>query len=102
MVGRSCLTVAAHLVGVLAPVAHVPVAHGQGVGPDREPVVTSDGVEYCNALRGRIIELMHRASQPREAAALSMEGERMCEHGRTRGGILRLRRAIVLLSHGGG
>lgn len=66
-----------------------------------DPVVTSDSAEYCGALIDRIGHLA-RASDgplPSEAAALSQEGERMCGHGQTRGGILRLRRAILMLRH---
>ena len=66
-----------------------------------DPVVTSDSAEYCGELIDRI-GLLARASHgplPSEATALSEEGERMCGHGQTRGGILRLRRAILMLRH---
>ncbi len=39
------------------------------------------------------------APPPQEVMVLSSEGQRMCDQGLTRGGILRLRRALVLLLH---
>ena len=42
----------------------------------------------------------HRgAPPPQEVTFLSSEGQRMCDQGQTRGGILRLRRALVLMMH---
>jgi hypothetical protein len=34
---------------------------------------------------------------PQEVTFLSSEGQRMCDQGQTRGGILRLRRALMLM-----
>ena len=39
------------------------------------------------------------APPPQEVMALSTEGQRMCDQGLTRGGILRLRRALMLMLH---
>ena len=67
-----------------------------------DPVVTSDTPEYCGVLKNRI-SLMSRASTlptSLEAAALSEEGERMCTQGQTRGGIMRLRRALAIMRRG--
>ena len=72
---------------------------------DSDPVeVTSDTPEYCQYLHTRVDSQVHLASTPppREVTDLSAEGERMCEHGQTRGGIMRLRRALWLLMHDGG
>nr|WP_294557412.1 hypothetical protein [uncultured Rhodopila sp.] len=69
---------------------------------DSDPVeVTSDTPEYCQYLHTRVDSQVHLASTPppREVTDLSAEGERMCEHGQTRGGIMRLRRALWLLMH---
>jgi hypothetical protein len=73
-------------------------AHAQ----PRDPVVTSDSPEYCGVLMDRIsgITRTTTARPPIEAAVLSEEGERMCVHGQTRGGILRLRRALEIMRHG--
>jgi hypothetical protein len=38
---------------------------------------------------------------PEEVTSLSSEGQRMCDQGKTRGGILRLRRALLLMTHQG-
>jgi hypothetical protein len=62
--------------------------------------VTSDTPEYCLRLLDRVVDMVHAsAAPPPEATRLSSEGERMCDQGQTRGGIQRLRRAWVLLTH---
>jgi hypothetical protein len=73
-------------------------AHAQS----RDPVVTSDTPEYCGVLMNRITGISRTTAMPppTEAAELSEEGERMCVHGQTRGGILRLRRALAIMRHG--
>ena len=62
-------------------------------------VVTTDTPEYCHNLFVRITEAIQAAATPPpvEVASLSAEGERMCNDGLTRGGILRLRRALMIL-----
>jgi hypothetical protein len=66
--------------------------------------VTTDTPEYCQYLHTKVDSQVHLASTPppREVTDLSAEGERMCEHGQTRGGIMRLRRALLLLMHDDG
>jgi hypothetical protein len=73
------------------------VAHAQS----HDPVVTSDTPEYCGVLMDRITDITRTTAMPppTEAAVLSEEGERMCVHGQTRGGILRLRRALAIMRH---
>jgi hypothetical protein len=68
----------------------------------RDPIVTSDSPEYCGVLMDRITGITRTTAMPppTEAAVLSEEGERMCVRGQTRGGILRLRRALEILRHG--
>jgi hypothetical protein len=68
----------------------------------RDPIVTSDTPEYCGVLMNRITVITHATTvpPPTEVAVLSEEGERMCVHGQTRGGILRLRRALEIIRHG--
>jgi hypothetical protein len=68
----------------------------------QDPIVTSDTPEYCGVLMDRIIDITRTTAMPppTEAAVLSEEGERMCVHGQTRGGILRLRRALAILLRG--
>jgi hypothetical protein len=88
----ACLGVGAALVGA------IPVA---GQPPPQQ--VTSDTPEYCQQLLNRISELarMAPAPPPYEVTSLSMEGQRMCRQGQTRGGLVRLRRALVLLRQTG-
>ena len=61
--------------------------------------VTTDTPEYCLYLQDRVRTLVVAATAPpaHEVTDLSTEGRRMCDHGQTRGGIMRLRRALLLL-----
>jgi hypothetical protein len=67
-------------------------------------IVTSDTPEYCLRLLDRVSELVRLAATPipREVTDLTTEGHRMCEHGQTRGGIMRLRSALVIMEKGDG
>ncbi|MDE2517050.1 MAG: hypothetical protein KGL12_13565 [Rhodospirillales bacterium] len=62
-------------------------------------VVTTDTPEYCLRLLDHVSELVRAAPPPppAEAVMLSAEGQRMCNQGQTRGGIMRLRRALMIL-----
>ena len=61
--------------------------------------VTSDTPEYCMHLLDRVSELVRLATipVPREVTDLTTEGHRMCVHGQTRGGIMRLRSALMIM-----
>jgi hypothetical protein len=63
--------------------------------------VTTDTPEYCHQLADRVHTLVKVASgkPPREVADLSVEGQKMCNQGQTRGGIMRLRQAILIMNH---
>ena len=63
--------------------------------------VISDTPQYCLHLLDRVSELVRVAGSPppQEVAFLSSEGQRMCDQGQTRGGIMRLRRALMLMMH---
>lgn len=69
---------------------------------DGVPKVTSHSIEYCNKLANRIDALLVEApmAPPSEVGELASEGQRMCAHGQMRGGIMRLRKALVLLREG--
>jgi hypothetical protein len=69
--------------------------------PQAPMEVTTDTPEYCEHLVNRVRDLVEIAAPPppREVANLSVEGQRMCEHGQIRGGIMRLRRALMLMMH---
>lgn len=76
----------------------MPVA---GQSPPQQ--VISDTPEYCLQLLDRVSELVRVAATPppQEVTSLSSEGQRMCDQGQTRGGILRLRQALMLMMHQG-
>jgi hypothetical protein len=88
----ACLGLGAVMVGA------IPVA---GQPPPQQ--VTSDTPEYCSRLLDRISELARSTSAPPsyEVTSLSIEGQRMCKQGQTRGGLLRLRRALALIQQQG-
>jgi hypothetical protein len=77
-------------------------ASGQGLDGDSERMrVMTDTPEYCWHLANEV------ATTPREfrllppdVRVLATEGRRMCDHGLVRGGILRLRRALLMLRSG--
>lgn len=60
--------------------------------------VTTHTREHCAELAVHATRLRQTRPGPhREADVLAREGERLCEHGQIRPGIIRLRRAIMLL-----
>ena len=67
-------------------------------------IITTDTPEYCLQLLDRVSELVRLAATPipREVTDLTTEGHRMCEHGQTRGGIMRLRSALMIMEKGNG
>jgi hypothetical protein len=69
------------------------------VGQPPPQQVISDTPEYCLRLADRLSELARAAPNPPsyEITSLSIEGQRMCNQGQTRGGLLRLRRALALM-----
>ena len=70
-------------------------------GQQRAQLVTTDTPEYRLQLLDRVSELVRVAETPppQEVTSLSSEGQRMCDQGQTRGGILRLRRALLMMQH---
>jgi hypothetical protein len=100
------LTTAGFLIalGALPSISAGPiVAHAQ-VAQANPMEVTSDTPEYCLELLDRVSELVRLAAVPvpREVTDLTTEGHRMCAHGQTRGGIMRLRSALMMMEKGGG
>jgi hypothetical protein len=77
-------------------------ASGQGLADDPERMrIITDTPEYCWHLANEV------AATPREfrllppdVRVLAVEGQRMCDHGLIRGGIIRLRRALMMLRAG--
>jgi hypothetical protein len=70
-----------------------------GESPDK---VTTDTLSYCRQLSARVDAMENASSStPQEVYDLSVAGKDMCNHGAIRGGIMRLRSAIVLMLHPG-
>jgi hypothetical protein len=63
------------------------------------PEVTTDTLAYCVQLHDRVETMARAATAPvsAEVASLSTEGQRMCENGLARGGVMRLRRALAIM-----
>jgi hypothetical protein len=60
--------------------------------------VTTDTSEYCASLAGQVAAERPRSTATgQEVSALAEEGRQMCDSGLIRGGLLRLRRALLLL-----
>jgi hypothetical protein len=67
--------------------------------PSGAPVrVTSDTPEYCETLAQRVARAEQaRPNAPRQVEELAEEGHQMCNTGLIRGGLVRLRRALLML-----
>lgn len=60
--------------------------------------VTTDTPEYCDRLAERVAQAEQaRPDAPRRAEELAEEGHQMCTTGLIRGGLVRLRRALLML-----
>lgn len=77
--------------------------------PPSDPVTNVDGVdvttdtpEYCGSLFSQIARMPRRDNVPDsdenvEVNSLAMQGRRLCELGHIRAGLVRLRRALLIL-----
>ena len=91
------------LMGAWLSMFAVP-ALAQDASADSPMEVTTDTPEYCQELLHRIGDLVRLASTPvpREVTDLTSEGRRMCDHGQTRSGIMRVRSALMMMEKGNG
>lgn len=72
-------------------------ADGLGIDPGPMPVIT-DTPEYCWRLAREVAAAQQMApNTPPRVRVLATEGRRMCDAGMVRGGIRRLRSALILL-----
>ena len=96
--GRLIYVVIATLAcGLNAPLAQPGPPHSYS-----PPGMTTDGRDYCDHLVGEFAhEQRVRPVASSNAQMLAEEGRDMCARGHLRGGIERLRRALVLLREGG-
>lgn len=60
-------------------------------------VVTTDTIAYCLTLAGQISAKGEHGGLPREVRDLQAQGRDLCAEGHVRGGINRLRRALMVL-----
>ena len=70
---------------------------GSDPGDQRVMVVTTDSSDYCHTLSGAIAA---HGALPREVKELKAQGDGLCDEGRVRSGIVRLRRALLMLHPG--
>ncbi len=79
----------------------VGLGHPSGIWMAAEPAtrVTTDTSDYCVQLRLMVEDVVRHATIPPPwgVATLTEEGQRMCDDGQIRGGITRLRRALMML-----
>ena len=68
---------------------------------DLPAAITSDSPAYCFQLHERVEQLRQSstAPTPNEVKDLLAEGQTMCVNGHTRGGVLRMRRALTIIMH---
>lgn len=87
--------------GLPALMCLMAMAAGRAVAQDAPVEITTDSVTYCLQLYEKVEQLRARAAIPPsgEVLALSDEGQHMCESGLARGGVMRLRRALTIMTH---
>jgi hypothetical protein len=90
------------VAGLLAAMALASVLlfSGSGGADQSAPMrITTDTPEYCRQLDDRLARMLSATSMSstEDVQQLSTDGKRMCNQGEVRGGILRLRQALVLL-----
>jgi hypothetical protein len=94
------LTIRSFLAAVLlvlgaATALSQPAPPPPSAGPLR---VTTDTPEYCETLAQRVARAEQaRPNAPHQAEELAEEGHSMCTVGLIRGGLVRLRRALLML-----
>lgn len=86
-------------VGIAAGLGILVTAVIPGVGQSPPAVITTDTEQYCRQLAEKLSELVQIAPRAPEIEVftLSGEGRHLCDMGQVRGGILRLRRGMMLM-----
>ena len=91
-------------LAIIAPLllAFAPSVAGSEQVAQAPMPTTTDTPQYCEQLAEMLNQHLRRLAQPPVVVVeLSVEGRRMCGIGLIRGGIIRLRRAMVLLEQPG-
>jgi hypothetical protein len=70
--------------------------------PEEPTRVLTDTPEYCAQLAGEAAQETQAKPPAPDLVVLITEGQRMCQQGQIRGGILRLRRALMLMKQTAG
>jgi hypothetical protein len=91
--------------GIAAPLGGGPAGFGGERGSAEAPPaptgplrVTTDTPEFCDRLADRVARAEQaRPNAPRQVEELAEEGHQMCTTGLIRGGLVRLRRALMML-----
>lgn len=88
------------VTALLAVCSATALSQSGGNAPADPMQVTTDTPQYCDHLAGRVAQarLQHPNAVP-EVQSLAEEGRQMCNSGLIRGGLVRLRRALLLLEH---
>ena len=89
-------------VPVVLSAPGIPIAAQNDLTASGAVEITSDSREYCLHLLDRVSHLVTVSTSPvpSEVTMLTSEGERLCDHGQPKGGILRLRRALMMMEQG--
>ena len=87
------------LAGLTAGLGVALIAAVPGIGQPPPAIVTTDTAAYCRELSDKLAELVRIAPRPPEDEVLDMgvEGRHLCDEGQVRGGILRLRRGVMVM-----
>ena len=97
------MTLSARIPAAAMLIACMVAVSGARSGPSPDAPaeqITTDTLAYCRELAVRLEKMTGDAVLiPATVLRLSTAGRDMCEHGMTRGGIMRLRKAIVLMMH---
>ncbi|AHJ63992.1 putative secreted protein [Granulibacter bethesdensis] len=81
------------------------VVLGSGVTPglaDAPQLITSDTLDYCQQLQHKLARQEAHfvlGAPPSDVMQLADQGRHLCDQGHVRGGILRLRKALLILRH---
>ena len=83
---------------------YIRLAQDTAPGTPAPMEITSDTPAYCQKLLDRISDMVRLAATPvpHQVSELTTEGHRMCDRGQLRGGIMRLRSALLLMERKNG
>lgn len=82
---------------VVAPLAMACVALAQPFPRDPPPHLTTPTADYCAHLNREVGRQEGSGTPHPSARSLADEGARMCDRGQYRGGVVRLRRALMMM-----